>query len=336
MRVANNKNAKLKTLYVRQILEEETDSEHGLTMRQLIERLQEYGIDAERKSIYRDIQLLRELGVDVRAYQRGPVEYGIATRDFSLPELMLLVDAVESCRSLTQRQSRALVRNLKLLASDPQRDQLDRRIHVSGRIASKSESVFGHIDLVHEAMRQRVMIEFTYYRFGTDGRRHATRGGAAHVVTPVLVSYDEGFYYLSAWNDEHARMTEFRIDRMGGLRLTEQRAASNEEIDRYALDGDGYAMFGRMSGEPVTATLAVDDGKIEIVLDRFGDSAQITQRSGGEAGAVVKVRASEQFFGWIAGLGGTVRIDGPHSLKRSYREYLQRLLDAEDAAAAER
>lgn len=325
--MANNKNAKLKTLYVRQILEDETDDEHGLTMRQLIERLQEYGIEAERKSIYRDIELLREMGMDIRTYQRSPVEYGIATRDFSLPQLMLLVDAVESCRSLTRRQSSALIMNLKLLASDPQRDQLDRRIHVNGRIASKSDSVFGHIDLLHEAMREHVAVEFLYYRYGPDGRRHATRGGAPHVVTPVLISYDDGFYYLSAWDDRHERMVEFRIDRMGSITLTEQRATTNEEIAHYALDGDEHAVFGRMAGEPVTATLAVDASKIEIVLDRFGDSVQMAQRSDGEAAVIVKVRKSEQFFGWIAGLGGTVRIDGPASLRREYRAYLERLLE---------
>lgn len=325
--MANNGKAKLKTLFVRQILEEETDSDHGLSMRQLIERLQEYGIEAERKSIYRDIELLREFGVDIRTYQRHPVEYAIATRDFSLPQLMLLVDAVESCRSLTQRQSRALITNLKLLASDPQRDQLDRRIHVSGRIASKNDSVFGHIDLIHDALRQRTMVEFMYYRLGADGRRQATHDGKPHVVTPVLVSYDDGFYYLTAWDDDHGRMVEFRIDRMGSLSLSQQRAASNDEIARWTCENDGHVSFGRMNGEQATVTLAVDAGKTEIVLDRFGEAAQLDCGDGGAATATVKVRVSEQFFGWVAGLGNTVRIAGPESLKREYRAYLRGLIE---------
>lgn len=325
--MANTKHAKLKTLYLRQILEDETDAEHGLTMRQLIERLQEYGIDAERKSIYRDLQLLRDVGIDVQTYQRRPVEYAIGNRDFSLPQLMLLVDAVESCRSLTRRQSSDLIRNLKLLASDHQRAQLDRRIHVSGRIASKTDSVFGSIDLIHEALRERCMVEFMYYRRGADGLRAPTHGGKPHQVTPVMVSYDDGFYYLTAWNEAHQRMTEFRIDRMGGLKLLDVRAANNDAIAHFSFDGDDYVSFGRMSGDPVTATLVADTDRVEIVMDRFGEAAQIEQRDETTAQALVKVRKSEQFFGWIAGLGGTVRIEGPASLAREYRDYLRSLIE---------
>lgn len=158
--MAYNRKAKLKTLYVRQILEQETDADHGLTMRQLIERLEALGIEAERKSVYRDINILREFGVDIQTFQRNPVEYAIVRRDFELSELMLLIDAVASCRFLTKRQSNSLIANLKTFASDHQRGLLDRRIHVDGRIASKSDSVFGYVDDIHRALRERKKIEF--------------------------------------------------------------------------------------------------------------------------------------------------------------------------------
>lgn len=124
--MSNNPKAKLKTLYVMRILQDETDAEHGLSLRQIIERLNDYGIQAERKGLYRDIEALREFGFDIQTYQRNPVQYAIASRDFTLSELMLLVDAVESCKFLTKRQSRALTTNLKLLASDHERALLDR------------------------------------------------------------------------------------------------------------------------------------------------------------------------------------------------------------------
>lgn len=125
----NNK-AKLKTLYVRQILEEETDAERGLSMRQIIERLEQHEIKAERKSVYRDIEVLREFGCDICSYQRNPVEYALIRRQFKLPELMLMVDAVQSNKALTVRQSTALETNIKLLASDHDRALMERKIHV--------------------------------------------------------------------------------------------------------------------------------------------------------------------------------------------------------------
>lgn len=325
--MTNNPKAKLKTLYVMRILQDETDAEHGLSLRQIIERLNDYGIQAERKGLYRDIQALREFGFDIQTYQRNPVQYAIASRDFSLSELMLLVDAVESCKALTARQSRALTTNLKLLASDHERALLDRRIHVAGRITSKRESVFEDIDLLHDAMRKHLKVEFMYYRYGLDGKRHATHDGEPHVITPVGISYSVGFYYLTAWNDDHEGMTEYRIDRMEKLRVSDERATKNEEITHHTFEGDDHEYFGRFGGEPVTVTLVVDAPKVEIIMDRFGDAAEWYERDDETAKAVVKVHKSEPFFGWIAGLGGTVRIEGPKSLKKEYKEYLLKLAE---------
>lgn len=325
--MASNSKSKLKVLYLRRILEEETDAEHGLSMAQIIERLDNYGISAERKGIYRDLETLREFGLDIRTYQRNPVQYAIVRRDFTLSELMLLVDAVESCRFLTRRQSSILTTNLKLLASDHERAFLERHIHVPGRITSKSDSVFGYVDALHDAMRRRMKVEFTYYRHGLCGERMPTRNGRPHVVTPVGITYTDGYYYLTAWSDEHENMTEFRIDRIGQLRVSDQQATKNDEIAHYAYEGDDHESFGRFGGEPMTATLLVDGSKVEIIMDRFGNAAEMQVHDETTAKAIVRIRKSEPFFGWIAGLGGTVRIDGPESLKREYHDYLRSLIE---------
>lgn len=323
----NNSKSKLKLLYIKRILEEETDSEHGLTMNELISRLNDHDIPAERKGVYRDIKTLRNFGVDIQTYQRNPVEYAIASRDFSLSELMLLVDAVESCKFLTKRQAGSLIANLKLLASDHERALLERHIHVCGRIRSKSDSVFGCIDDIHEAMRKRNKVEFQYYKYGTDGKRYATHGGKAHVVTPVGITFSDGYYYLTAWNDEHDSMSEFRIDRMEKLIVSDEKATKNEQISEHTYTADEYESFNRFGGDETAATLLVDGDKVEIIMDRFGDRADIFPQDDDTAKAVVKIRKSEPFFGWVAGLGGTVRIAEPKSLKEEYRACLQKLLD---------
>lgn len=324
--MANNSKSKLKLLYLKRILEEETDESHGLSMTQLIDRLHAYEIPAERKGVYRDLETLKEFGLDIRTYQRNPVQYAVVRRDFTLSELMLLVDAVESCKFLTKSQSRSLTTNLKLLASDHERALLDRRIHVQGRITSKKDGVFGCIDILHDAMRQHKKVIFMYYKFGLKGERKATHDGKPHEVTPVGITYWGGYYYLTAWNDDHECMTEFRIDRMERLRVSQNPATRNEEITHHTFDGDDHESFGRFSGEPVTATLLVDGDKVEIIMDRFGDAAEMYEHDDETAKAIVKIRKSEPFFGWIAGLGGTVRIHGPKSLKDEYADYLDRLV----------
>lgn len=264
--MTNNPKAKLKTLYVMRILQDETDAEHGLPLREIIERFGDYGIQAERKGLYSDIQTLREFGLDIQTFQRNPVQYAIVRRDFTLSELMLLVDAVESCKFLTKRQSRALTTNLKLLASDHERALLDRRIHVPGRITSKNDSVFGCIDILHEAMRRR-------------------------------------------------------------LKVSDECATRNEQVAHHTHEGDDHESFGCFAGDPMTATLLVDADKIEIILDRFGETAEIFAKGKDTGKAVAKTHKSPQLFGWIAGMDGAVKIDGPQSLKKEYNEYLRSLIE---------
>lgn len=324
--MANNAKSKLKTLYLRQILEQETDADHGLSMPQLIERLTELGIPAERKGVYRDLNTLREFGVDVQTLPRRPVEYAIVHRGFTLPQLMLLVDAVESCRFLTQAQARAITTNLTLLASDHQRQQLARRIHVAGRTTGAASGVFEAIDTLHEAMRLGRQARFLYYRVDGAGKRRPTQSGRPHQVTPVGISYADNYYYLTAWSDTHGNLTEFRIDRMGKIEVTDQPAAKNETIRHHRFQEDEYVSFGRFGGEPATVTFAVAPGKTEIITDRFGKSAQLFPQEDGSAKAVAKVRVSPQFFGWVAGLENTVRIVAPEALRGEYFAYLKGLM----------
>lgn len=318
----NNSKSKLKLLYLKRILEEETDAEHGLTMTELLERLNDYDIPAERKSIYRDIDTLREFGMGIQTLDRNPVQYAVIKRDFSLSELMLLVDAVETCKSLTKRQSNMLVTNLKLLASDSERELLNRHIHVTGQITSKSDCVFGCVDTLHEAMRKGVQVNFKYMKYNVRGERKATRNGMPYEVTPVGITYTDGFYYLTAWNDEAGNLWEFRIDRIESLGLSQNRATRNETISHYKYDGDDFESFGRFNGDPVIATLLVNADKVEIIMDRFGDAANLYEHDENTAKAHVKVHKSEQFFGWIAGLGGTIKIDGPAHLLNDYKKFL--------------
>lgn len=325
--MANNSKSKLKLLYLKRIPEEETDENHVLSMTQLIDRLHAYEIPAERKGVYHDLETLKEFGLDIRIYQRSPVQYAVIRRDFTLSELMLLVDAVESCKFLTKRQSRSLITNLKLLASDHDRSLLDRRIRMPGRITSKKDGVFGCVDTLHDAMRQHKKASFMCYKFNLKGERKPTHDGKPHEVTSVGITYWGGYYYLTAWNDDYECMTEFRIDRMERLRVSQNAATRNEEITHYTFDGDDHESFGRFVGEPVTATFLVDADKVEIIMDRFGDAAEVYEHDKKSAKVIVKICKSESFFGWIAGLGGTVRIHGPKSLKNEYNEYLKSLIE---------
>ena len=158
--MANMGNQKLKLLTLLRILEQETDIEQGLSMPQIIERLEGVGIPAERKSIYRDIGVLKEAGFNIVKLPKRPVEYALIRSELGLSDVMMLIDVVQSSKFLTERKSNQLVKSLKELTSERERKLLDKRVHVKGRIKNQTESVFRNVDIIHEAMQKKRKIEF--------------------------------------------------------------------------------------------------------------------------------------------------------------------------------
>ena len=323
--MASSSMQKLKVLHLMDILRTETDPEHGLTMPQLIERLAARGIDAERKGIYRDIETLREFGMDIRQLKRQPVQYALAERDFELSQLTLLVDAVQSSRFLTQRTAARLVKKLSALASVHEREALKGRVHVDGRVKSQSDSVFYNVDTIHEAMRQKRKVAFLYYKYDSSMKPQAQHDGKLYVETPVHVVFANGYYYLIGWSDNHEDFVRFRVDRMRLLQVTDEKAARNQAIANYAFEDFAYQAFGMFGGDPVRARLRVAPDAMDIVADRFGTDLPVKPRKDGGAEVSVTVRKSAQFFGWVAGMNGAVTIAGPKKLVDEYRSWLQGL-----------
>ncbi len=313
---------KLKLLYLMRMLEEETDAEQGLTMSQILERLEAQGITAERKGIYRDIEALREFGLDVRTYQRAPVENALERRDFAFHELLLLVDAVQSSRFLTQRKSDALVEAVKRLASARQCALLDKRLHVEGRIKMQNESVFHSVDRIQEAIAQKRQIPFVYFKYDAAKEKVLQHGGERYVETPVQLVYAEGYYYLVVFNEKHDDFATYRVDRMDRIKITDAPAVKNERIatfDAQELEGRAFGMY---SGESVAATLLVSGEAMGAIIDRFGKDVESLPAGEGWARVYATVMKSPVLFGWLAQFGDRVHIEKPASLAAEYRDYL--------------
>ena len=325
--MAANGKQKLKLLYLYRMLDEETDAEHGLSMAQILQRLEGLGISAERKSIYRDLDTLREFGCSIATIQRAPVEYTMEKAGLDLAELTLLVDAVRSCRFLTQRTAARLVKKLSALASVHEREALKGRVHVDGRVKSQSDSVFHNVDAIHEAMRRKRKVAFLYYKYDASMRPKAQHDGKLYLETPVHVVFANGYYYLVAWSDNRDDFVRFRIDRMRLLQVADEKATRNERIANYGFEDFAHQAFGMYDGEPTHARLRVAPDAMDIIADRFGTPVPVKPLEDGGAEVSVTVRKSALFFGWVAGMNGSVTITGPKALKEEYRSWLQGLAE---------
>lgn len=321
---------KLKLLYLMQMLMNETDSTQGLTMTEILTKLEEQGISAERKSIYRDLDTLRDFGMNIGVLHRAPVQYVYERDSLTVEQLALLIDAVQSSKFLTDRTSAQLTNSLRNLASERERKLLDKRVHVEGRIKSKSDSVFHNVDTIHAALQNRHKIQFNYYKYDSHKLRTAQHDGRPYVVTPVRVIFADSFYYLAAWNDDNNEIRTYRIDRMELLHELPERAVRNDTIASYNYEHFEYQAFGMFTGEPVWAKLLVQPEAIDVVIDRFGLGVEMRSKAGGKAEARVPVLKSPQFFGWIAGMDGAITLAGPKKLVTEYKAWLQGLIEGEE------
>ena len=323
--MAANSKQKLKLLYLYKMLDEQTDAEHGLSMTQILERLEAEGISAERKGIYRDLGILREFGCQIDTIQRMPVEYTMAASGLDLSELTLLVDAVQSSRFLTKQTADRLSKKRAALASVHEREALRGRVHVDGRIKTQNDSVFYNVNTIHEAMRAKRKVEFMYFKYDVHFEPQAQHDGQLYVHTPVQVVFSDGYYYLITWSDNHQDFVRFRVDRMRLVQVSREAATRNSSIANYDLEDFAYQAFGMYDGKPVRAKLLVAADAMDIIADRFGTEVPVKALKDGSAEVSVTVRKSAQFFGWVAGMDGAVKLAGPKAVVDEYRTWLKAL-----------
>lgn len=323
--MAANNRQKLKLVMLLRILESGTDSQKGLSMPQLIERLEAEGISAERKSLYRDLDTLRHAGYTIVKLPKRPVEYALIRNDLRFDDVMMLIDAVQSSRFLSERKSNQLVKSLKSQVSERERKLLAKRVHVRGRIKSQSESVFHSVDIIHAALHRKRKVEFLYFSYGTDMKRHSRHDGKRYILTPIQVVYADSNYYLAAFDDEDQMIKTYRIDRMELLDMSDEPAKRAAEIANYEYEDFAYQSFGMFHGEPASVTLRAEAGMMDAMVDRFGSDLDVVKATPKWADVRVKVRVSPQFFGWLAGLNGRVKLRTPKRVVNDYRTWLQSL-----------
>ncbi len=318
--------SKLKLLHLARIFQEETDDEHGLSTPQLIQKLAELDIAVERKTLYRDIECLRSFGFDIVKYDRRPTQYGLASREFQEQEVMLLADAVQSSRFLTQKKSDALVDSISKLGSRYMADGLKKRIHVEGRVKSQKESEFYDIDAIQRAFDAKKKIEFKYLKYDENKKLVPQKDNRTYTETPVQLMYMDDQYYLVTWNDAHEGFTTYRVDRMQSISLSKADATRNERIATFDVAKYQQRVFGMFKGEEVRATLRVSADVMNSVIDRFGEDVQSQPTDDGHALVTVNVMEAPTFYGWLATFGPSISIVSPTKLKQSYLNHLQSIV----------
>ena len=324
--MAAGENQKLKMLYLVKIFSEETDESHALTLQEIIDRLGAYGVNAERRTLYQDLELLEQFGLDIIREQVGRgVYYHLGSRAFELPELKLLVDSVQSAKFITERKSRELIKKLEALVSRNDASHLHRQVVIAGRVKTVNESIYYNVDLLHEAIGAGRQIRFRYYRWNVKKEMELRRGGAWYTVSPWCLMWDDENYYMVAYDAEDAAIKHYRVDKMVDLRVTDEPRLGRKEGASFDLARYGNRLFGMFGGEEVRVSVRGENRMVGVFIDRFGKDLIIIPDGEEHFTTSFEAAISGQFLGWIVSLGSGVQITGPESVVRKMKAEAERL-----------
>lgn len=319
---------KLKLLYIIRFLLEQTDEEHSVTTQEIISYLATYDISAERKSIYMDIDLLIDFGLDIIKVKERSGGYYLASRQFELAELKLLVDAVQASKFITSKKSGELIGKLETLCSRAQARQLHRQVVVTNRNKAVNEGIYYNVDMIYNAIAENSKIRFQYFEWNVNKEMKLRRDGKFYEVSPWQLSWDDENYYLIAHDSRSREIRHYRVDKMIKIGLLSVPREGKSQFEDFDIARYSKKMFGMFAGEEKTVTLRCDRSLTSVMIDRFGKDVAMRNLDETHIRVRMDVAVSRQFFGWVTGLGAAVQIEAPESVVRAYKEYVYEILDS--------
>ena len=324
-------NQKLKMLYLVKIFSEETDDHHYLTMPEIIQKLAAYGVNADRKTLYQDFDVLRDFGVDIIAEHEGRSHYYyLGSRDFELPELKLLVDSVQSARFITDKKSSQLIKKLESLVSKYEGSKLHRQVVIAGRVKTMNESIYYNVHKIHEAIASDKQIRFKYFQWNLKKEMELRYDGKWYQASPWSLMWDDEKYYLMVYDSKYGNITHYRVDKMLDIEILDEKREGRKEFEAINIPHYSNMVFGMFSGEEKKVTLEAENGLISVMIDRFGKDIIVAPVDDEHFQVTVSVAVSNHFFGWIMSLDGHMKVVAPDSVVKQMKDAISRQTEMYD------
>ncbi|MBQ6439555.1 MAG: WYL domain-containing protein [Mogibacterium sp.] len=317
-------NQKLKMLYLVQLFSRETDDTHKLTMPEIIAKLATDGVNADRKTLYQDFDELRRFGFDIISEKDGRnYYYYLGSRDFELPELKLLVDSVQSAKFITDKKSGQLIKKLESLVSKYEGSQLHRQVIISGRVKTMNESIYYNVDKIHAAIGEDRQIRFRYFDWNLKKEMEPRYDGKWYKLSPWALMWDDEKYYLVAYDSKHETIIHYRVDKMTQIGILDEKREGHEAFRKFNIAHYTNTLFGMFAGDETKVTIEAENRLVSVFIDRFGKDIIIAPIDNDHFRTTVTVAVSKQFFGWIMGIDGDVRVVAPDSVVRQIKAEIE-------------
>lgn len=316
-------NQKLKILYIMQILQERTDRDHPISVKDIISVLASYGISVERKTVYDDIETLRAFGMKIGSRRGRIAGYYLEERTFELPELKFLMDAVQSSHFITRKQTQRLIKKLEGLASAPQARKLQSQIFAEPGIKTSNEEIYMNVETIYDAIFANSQISFRYYEWTTSRKLKVKKEGQRYLVSPWKMIWNNDSYYLLGLDERSGIVKHYRVDKMMQVSREKEKRNGAAIFRDFDLGKFSVGTFGMFGGKDTALKLEFENRLIGVVMDRFGQDAMILPTDENHFSFQAHIHVSSPFFGWLAGLGPGVKILSPEKTRREYMTFLR-------------
>ncbi len=320
-------NQKIKLLAISDIFRRETSEENPLSVPQLIDKLKAYDIEAERKSLYDDIEVLVQYGMDIVKSGSGRnTAYYLGSSEFEINELKLLADAVACSKFITPKKSNELIKKLGTLTNKYDAKELKRNIIVSDRVSRKSqnEKIYYNVDTIRKAIEEKKKIRFLYFDYNRDKKQVYHNDGAHSVVSPYALCWRDDNYYLVGYYDKYGKVSNFRVDK-----IEKAEIICDEEYvkqpDEFNLNEYTKSLFGMFGGEKVEVKFRAENSLSGVVFDRFGKETRLIPDGDDYFTFYYTIDISPVFYGWVAQCGEKIEILSPENVRNDFKKYINNI-----------
>jgi predicted DNA-binding transcriptional regulator YafY len=321
---------KIKLLKLWEILNTETDEDHPISTVELIKRLGEEGIPVDRKILYKDIKLLQDNGYDIKCDKQRSNKYYVCFRAFDASEIRVLIDAVQASRFLSPRITKDIVGRLAALAGS--RKGLAMQNHTADitSVKTTNEKVIYAVDAIEEALEKGVKIKFNYFDYNTEREPVYRMNGSEKKVyeaSPIATVFDDDKYYLICFHDKYKGPTNYRIDRMANVTVTDEPISRKADIKSFDVEKYKSQLFGMYSGDSKAVTFVAEKELIDVIFDKFGSEVTVSPTLDGKLRCKARVQIGPVFVAWLCSFEDKIKVIDPPSVVKKIKENLNKILD---------
>ena len=318
--MANSKKSKVKLIKLYEILRTETDSNHRLTTNELVEKIRALGIACDRRTLSSDINNLNSIGLPVKMKKQGYQNaYYVDDSAFSVPELKILIDAVQAANFITEEKSSELIEKLSVLGGTYRQEVLEgNRITFNTRKHS-NENILRNVEIINAAINEHKKISFYYFDLNENHERVYRKNKKRYKENPAALVYNEDNYYLICYSDKYKKQLNYRVDRMEMIMKLSEDIPKESYALVAALPEYTKQVFKMFGGEPEDITLEFDDSLIGSIYDKFGEEIKIERITDDRCRTTGSVHVSPTFWGWLFQFGKQITIIEPETIVELYK-----------------